>query len=104
MPMSKEDLAEAKANARKQARQNVVERGLFQFRLDPEPYERLLDLAHDRHVPVSAMVREWVEERLAMELSASNQGADPEVILLNMEMNIKNLRSQWAKSTKQRKK
>lgn len=84
MPMSKKDLAEAKANLKAQARQNIIERGLFQFRCEPETYARLLDLAASRRMPVSTMVREWVEQRLASEEAQAQPGNSTGAMLIEI--------------------
>lgn len=45
----------------------VAARGQFNFRLDGNDIKRLYALSDQRQKPVSAMVREWVLERLVME-------------------------------------
>lgn len=49
------------------ALESVAARGQFNFRLDGTDIKRLYELAGNRQKPVSAMVREWVIERLAEE-------------------------------------
>ena len=50
-----------------EALEAVAARGLFNFRIDGPDIKRLYELAGYRQQPVSAMVREWVLERLAAE-------------------------------------
>lgn len=50
-----------------EALDSVAARGQFNFRLDGTDIKRLYELAGNRQKPVSAMVREWVIERLAAE-------------------------------------
>jgi hypothetical protein len=46
---------------------SVAARGQFNFRLNGKEIKRLYQLAGKRQKPVSAMVREWVLERLEIE-------------------------------------
>lgn len=50
-----------------EALESVAARGQFNFRLDGSDIKRLYELAGKRQKPVSAMVREWVLERLSVE-------------------------------------
>jgi len=50
-----------------EALESVAARGQFNFRLEGQYIKRLYELAGRRRQPVSAMVREWVLERLAVE-------------------------------------
>jgi hypothetical protein len=90
VPLSKNELALAKQNAKKAARKAVVERGLFQFRLDADTYNALLDLAQKQRLPVSAMVRAWVEERLTVELSEGEPSAP--LLLSRIEQSVQQLK------------
>ncbi|MBI4533206.1 MAG: ribbon-helix-helix protein, CopG family [Candidatus Melainabacteria bacterium] len=58
-----------------EALESVAARGQFNFRLDGKDIKRLYELAGQRKKPVSAMVREWVLERLERE--ESNTSAAP---------------------------
>lgn len=50
-----------------EALESIASRGQFNFRLNGDDIKRLYELADRRQKPVSAMVREWVLERLVME-------------------------------------
>ncbi len=52
---------------RKAARDKVVERGIIQFRADPELMSKLLEISEHRKIPLGTMIRNWVEERLESE-------------------------------------
>jgi hypothetical protein len=45
----------------------VAERGLLQYRADSETVKDVLRAAEARKMPVGAMIREWVKERLLVE-------------------------------------
>lgn len=49
------------------ARQRVIERGIVQFRADPEIMDLLLTVADYKRMPTGVMVRAWVVERLRKE-------------------------------------
>ena len=55
-----------------QALEAVAARGQFNFRLDGKDIKRLYALAAARKKPVSAMVREWMLERLELEETNKN--------------------------------
>ena len=55
-----------------EALESVAARGQFNFRLDGRDIRRLYELAGRRQRPVSAMIREWVLERLEAEESGKN--------------------------------
>jgi hypothetical protein len=50
-----------------EALESVAARGQFNFRLEGSDIKRLYELAGKRKIPVSAMVREWVLDRLQTE-------------------------------------
>jgi hypothetical protein len=49
---------------REQARQNVIDRGLVQFRADPQMMEQLLQVSEERGIPLGTLLRSWVKDRL----------------------------------------
>ena len=61
------DLDRAHKELKADARERVVERGLLQFRADSETVKAVLLAADSRNMPVGAMLREWVQERLFVE-------------------------------------
>ncbi len=65
--LTDEERQKRRQKMQEEALQAVAARGQFNFRLDGEDIRRLYELAGKRSRPVSAMVREWVLERLEME-------------------------------------
>lgn len=57
---------------RTEARSKVIERGIVQFRADPELMAKLLEVSENQRIPLGTMVRNWVAERLE---DSENQGA-----------------------------
>jgi hypothetical protein len=51
------------------ARERVIERGLLQFRLDPELMRDLFEIAEEVQVGPSILARMWFVERLRQEKS-----------------------------------
>ena len=49
------------------ARQRVVQRGIVQFRADPEIMDLLLKVADYKRMPTGVMVRAWMVEKLRKE-------------------------------------
>jgi hypothetical protein len=75
--MSREELDRRKAQTGERARAEVAKTEIMQFRLDAESIERLYAQSAKCKLPVGAMVRQWVLERLAKE-EAHTSSADPE--------------------------
>lgn len=69
--LSDEEREQRRQKVQKEALEAVAARGQFNFRLDGTDIKRLHKLAGQRQTPVSAMVREWVLERLKTEESNS---------------------------------
>jgi hypothetical protein len=65
--LTQKEREKRRQKVQEQALEAVAARGQFNFRLDGEDIKRLYALAGARQVPVSAMVREWVLERLDLE-------------------------------------
>lgn len=61
------ELNSAHKELKNDARQRVAERGVLQFRADPETVQAILQAADERNLPVGAMLRQWVQERLMLE-------------------------------------
>lgn len=61
---------------RVEARNRVIERGVVQFRADPDMMKELLEISEARRVPLGTMLREWVGDRLRHEKDPNvHQGA-----------------------------
>lgn len=52
-----------------EARKRVIERGIVQFRADPELMAKLLEISEQRRIPLGTMVRNWTADRLDQEQS-----------------------------------
>lgn len=65
---SKKTTAEERARkTQAAARERVIQRGIVQFRADPEIMDLLLKVADYKRMPTGVMVRAWVVERLRKE-------------------------------------
>ena len=65
--LSADELSRAHKELKAEARQRVVERGLLQFRADPDTVKAVLHAADERNMPVGALLRQWVQERLMLD-------------------------------------
>lgn len=65
--LTDEQRQQRRKKLQEEALESVAARGQFNFRLGGQDIKRLYELAGRRKKPVSALVREWVLERLEME-------------------------------------
>ena len=65
--LTDEELKKREAKLFAKARSEISKTGIMQFRLDPENIGVLYDIAARKRVRVSAMLRDWVLERLQSE-------------------------------------
>ena len=65
--LSAKELKQAHSELQSGARQRIAERGLLQFRADPATVKAILLAADQRNMPVGALIRQWVQERLISE-------------------------------------
>lgn len=65
--LNPDELTRAQRNMRTEARRRVIERGLLQFRADPEIMTAVLETADSLQIPVGSLLRMWVQERLNLE-------------------------------------
>lgn len=65
--LTPDELNSAHKELKSSARQRVAERGLLQFRADPGTVSAVLQAADERNIPVGAMLRQWIQERLVQE-------------------------------------
>ena len=61
------ELNSAHKELKADARHRIAERGILQFRADPETVQAVLEAADEQNMPVGAMLRQWVQERLMLE-------------------------------------
>jgi len=88
--MSKNDISprmkKLLERGRTEARKRVVERGLVQFRADPDTMQQLLEISEHRGIPLGTMLREWVKDRLRHENKTVKQSSNTEYRLLSNQM------------------
>lgn len=73
--LSKEEMdyiEKREAALAERSRQKIAQKQHVQFRLEPEKILRLFDVANAKQMPISALLRQWVSERLEQE--GSGQG------------------------------
>ena len=81
MPADKTRVKQARATARKM----LIKDAVVHVRLDQALMKQLLDHADDAGVPVSVLVRNWIDEKL-------NTASDVENRLQNIEAEIARLK------------
>jgi hypothetical protein len=65
--LNAKQLEKAHGELQADARDRVVERGLLQFRADADTVKAVLQAADERNMPVGALLRQWIQERLFSE-------------------------------------
>lgn len=73
--LNSKQLQKAHADLKNDARQRIAERGILQFRADPETVLAVMDAADKQNMPVGALLRQWVQERLMLD-NASEKAPD----------------------------
>jgi len=73
--LNSKQLQKAHAELKDDARQRIAERGILQFRADPETVLAVLDAADKQNIPVGALLRQWVQEKISLD-SASDKAPD----------------------------
>ena len=81
--MTKEELANRKVDMALRARTEVAKTEIMQFRLDAANIEKLHEQAAKCKMPVGAMVRQWVLDRLVVE-ETGKLSAVPQVMVDTM--------------------
>ena len=66
--LNAKELDKAHKELKAEARERVAERGILQFRADPETIKAVLQAADEQNMPVGAMLRQWVQEKLMLEI------------------------------------
>lgn len=74
---------------RAEARKRVIERGLVQFRADPDTMRQMLEISEHRGVPLGTMLREWVKDRLRYEQAKKEESGTSPYEALCMEVRDK---------------
>lgn len=65
--LTPDQLKKAHQDLKKEARQRIAERGVLQFRADPETVIAVLEAADKAKMPVGKMLRLWVQEKLILQ-------------------------------------
>ncbi|MCC7527682.1 MAG: hypothetical protein IT342_04115 [Candidatus Melainabacteria bacterium] len=65
--LNAKQLKKAHQELKDDARQRVADRGVLQFRAGPETILAVMDAAEKNNVPVGSLLRQWVQEKLALE-------------------------------------
>jgi hypothetical protein len=65
--LSRDELNKAHGELRNDARQRIADRGILQFRADNETVLAVLDAADKHKMPVSTLLRQWIQEKLMLE-------------------------------------
>lgn len=68
--LTSKQLQKAHEELKDDARQRIAERGILQFRADQETVLAVLAAADKQNIPVGALLRQWVQEKLATEYPA----------------------------------
>ena len=68
--LNSKQLQKAHADLKDDARQRIAERGILQFRADPETVLAVLDAADKQNMPVGALLRQWIQEKLMLDTAA----------------------------------
>lgn len=73
--LNKKRLEKAHKELNGDARKRIAERGVLQFRADEETILAVMSAADKVNMPVGAMLRQWVQEKLHIE-SAGKKAPD----------------------------
>jgi hypothetical protein len=65
--LDKKALDRAHKELKVSAGERIAARGVLQFRADSETIKAVLQAADERNLPVGAMLRQWVQDRLFLE-------------------------------------
>lgn len=65
--LNRDELDKAHKELRADAKQRVADRGVLQFRADPETVKAVLQAADEQQMPVGALLRRWIQDRLYLE-------------------------------------
>ncbi len=65
--LDKRQLEKAHEDLKTAARKRIAERGVLQFRADEETILAVIAAADKANMPVGAMLRQWVQEKLQIE-------------------------------------
>ncbi len=64
--LNAKQLEKAHKELKDDARERIAERGVLQFRADPQTVMAVLDAADKANMPVGALLRQWVQEKVML--------------------------------------
>lgn len=65
--LNSKQLQKAHSELKDEARQRVADRGVLQFRADPETIRAVMEAADKHNMPVGALIRQWIQEKLEID-------------------------------------
>jgi hypothetical protein len=94
--LNAKELDNAHRELKVEARQRIAERGILQFRADPETVKAVLQAADEQNMPVGAILRQWIQEKLILEVSKKKA---PDLVqrVISLEAAITKLQKKFAK-------
>lgn len=92
--LTKKELEEARKKLKDEARQRIIERGILQFRADPVTIDAVLKAADEQRLPVSTLLRNWVQEKLLI-AKTTHESPDLLVRVAQLEQTMKEMQSQY---------
>ncbi len=92
--LTKKELEGARKKLKDEARQRIIERGILQFRADPVTIAAVLKAADEQRLPVSSLLRNWVQEKLLIE-KTTHESPDLFVRVAQLEHLMKEMQSQY---------
>jgi hypothetical protein len=91
--LDKKQLEKVHKELKNDARQRIAERGVLQFRADTELVMAVLAAADKAKIPVGALLRQWVQEKLQIE-NAKRKAPDLVQRVSTLEQAVDDLQ-QW---------
>jgi len=85
--------------AKKEARKRVIDRGIVEFRVDPELMDQLLHLSDYKKTPVGTLVRQWIAPIADVELAKIRKGSQTSDhnVLVSIEQRLRVLEKRMAR-------
>jgi hypothetical protein len=93
--LNAKELDKAHKELKAEARQRIAERGILQFRADPETVKAVLQAADEQNMPVGAMLRQWVQEKLMLE-TGKRKAPDLVQRIITLEETVSKLKRKLA--------
>ncbi len=97
--LNRDELDQAHKDLKADAKERVAERGVLQFRADPETIKAVMQAAEEQQLPVGALLRQWVQERLYID-RAKQQAPDLIQRVLLLEEAVSDLRLKQQEQTR----